>query len=64
VAGLTWTDLRAIRTESPFVFAKLSDQIRHVHSTEGRKSAARMVKEFDIYNAGRWFYEQVKKMGQ
>jgi hypothetical protein len=56
-----YDELLAIRTASPFVFAKLNDQIRNFHSTEGRKSAARMVKEFDIYNAGRWFYEQVKK---
>jgi hypothetical protein len=39
----------------------LNDQIRHFHSTEGRKSAARMVKDFDIYNAGRWFYERVRE---
>ena len=43
------------------MFAKLNDQIRHFHSTEGQKSVARMVKEFSVYNAGRWFYEQVKK---
>lgn len=35
------------------------DQIRDFHATEGKKSAARMVKEFDVYNAGRWFYERV-----
>ena len=37
------------------------DQIREFHATEGRKSAAKMVREFSVYNAGRWFYEQVKK---
>jgi integrase len=56
-----YDELLSIRTTSPFVFARLGDQIRHFHSTEGRKSAARMVKEFTVYNAGRWFYEQVKK---
>jgi hypothetical protein len=56
-----YDELLAIRTASPFVFAILNDQIRNFHATEGRKSAARMVKEFDTYNAGRWFYEQVKK---
>lgn len=50
----------AFRTDSPFVFAKLNDQIREFHLAEGRKSAAGMVKEFDIYNAGRWFYERVR----
>ena len=52
-------ELLAIKTDSPFVFAKLNDQIREFHRTEGRKSAARLVKEFDVYNAGRWFYERV-----
>ncbi len=56
-----YKELLAIKTDSPFVFAKLNDQIRDFHGTEGRKSAARLVKEFDVYNAGRWFYEQVKK---
>jgi integrase len=92
VAGLKWSDLRAVeeechfdtvgkrgkewwfripksvheellrfKTESPYVFAKLVDQIREFHLTEGRESAAKMVKEFTVYNAGRWFYDQVKK---
>jgi integrase len=52
-------ELLAIKTDSPFVFAKLNDQIREFHRTEGRKSAARLVKEFHVYNAGRWFYERV-----
>ncbi len=56
-----YEELLSLRTESPFVFGKLNDQIRHFHSTEGRKSAARMVKDFDIYNAGRWFYERVRE---
>jgi integrase len=55
------SELLAIRTESPFVFAKLNEQIRDFHQTEGRKSAARLVKEFDVYNAGRWFYERVRE---
>jgi integrase len=54
-------ELVAIRTDSPFVFAKLNDQIRDFHRTEGRKSAVRLVKEFDVYNAGRWFYERVRE---
>ena len=37
------------------------DQIRDFHVAEGRKSAAKMVKEFSVYNAGRWVYDQVKK---
>jgi hypothetical protein len=54
-------ELLGFKTESPYVFAKLMDQIREFHATEGRKSAAKMVREFTVYNAGRWFYEQVKK---
>ena len=54
-------ELLALRTDSPFVFARLMDQIREFHATEGRKSAARMVKDFDVYNAGRWFYERVRE---
>lgn len=56
-----YDELLTIKTDSPFVFAKLNDQLRKFHLTEGRKSAATMVKDFDVYNAGRWFYEQVKK---
>jgi hypothetical protein len=41
--------------------AALMDQIREFHATDGRKAAVKMVKEFSVYNAGRWFYEQVKK---
>ena len=52
-------ELLAIRTDSPFVFGKLNDQVREFHRTEGRKSTERMVKEFGVYNAGRWFYERV-----
>ena len=54
-----YEELLTFRTESPFVFGKLNDQIKEFHRTEGRKSAERMVKEFDVYNAGRWFYERV-----
>lgn len=56
-----YDELLSFRTDNPFVFAKLNDQIREFHLTEGRKSAARMVKEFDVYNAGRWFYERVRE---
>ena len=56
-----YEELLTFKTESPYVFAKLMDQIREFHATEGRKSAAKMVREFSVYNAGRWFYEQVKK---
>jgi integrase len=55
-----YDELEAFRTDSPFVFAKLNDQIREFHETHGRKSAARMVKDFTVYNAGKWFYEKVK----
>jgi len=60
IPGTVYGELLAIKTDSPFVFAKLNDQIRNFHLTEGRKSAARRVKEFGVYNAGRWFYERVK----
>ena len=56
-----YEDLLKFKTESPYVFAKLVDQIRDFHVAEGRKSAAKMVKEFSVYNAGRWVYDQVKK---
>ena len=59
-----YDELVAIRTASPFVFARLNDEVREFHATEGRKSVAKMVREFSVYNAGRWFYEQVKKVGQ
>ena len=55
-----YDELLSFRTDSPFIFAKLNDQIREFHLAEGRKSAAGMVKEFDVYNAGRWFYERVR----
>lgn len=50
--------LLSFRKPSPFVFAKLNGQIREFHLTKGRKSAARKAKEFDVYNAGTWFYER------
>jgi integrase len=56
-----YEELLTFKTESPYVFAKLMDQIREFHATEGRKSAAKMVGDFSVYNVGRWFYEQVKK---
>ena len=59
IPRVIYDELLTFRTESPFVFGKLNDQIREFHCTEGRKSAARMVKEFDVYNAGRWFYDRV-----
>ena len=56
-----YEELLGFKTESQYVFAKLMDQLRDVHEKEGRKAAAKMVKEFSVYKAGRWFYEQVKK---
>ena len=56
-----YDELLALRTDSPFVFGKLNDQIREFHRSEGRTTAAKMVRDFDVYNTGRWFYEAVKK---
>lgn len=53
-------ELVKIKTDSPYVFAALSDQLRAHHKTRGNSKAARNVMAFSPENAGRWFYERIK----
>ena len=55
-----YEEMLAIKTESPYVFAVLSEQLRSYHKTKGKLGTARQIKDFSPYNGGRWFYEQLK----
>ena len=55
-----YEEMLVIKTESPYVFAVLSEQLRSYHKTKGKLGTARQIKDFSPYNGGRWFYEQLK----
>ena len=59
-APLTLHDeLMALRTPSPFVFAKWSEQLRDHHMAQGRDDIAGKIRSYSPENAGRWFYERM-----
>jgi hypothetical protein len=54
-------ELEANKTESSYVFGGLPQQISNFHSTASRPWMAKWIRpEYDVYNAGRWFYERIK----
>ncbi len=55
-----YEELVKIKTDSPYVFAALSEQLRTHHKTKGNLNAARQVMDYSPANSGRWFYERVK----
>ena len=55
-----YEEMLAIKTESPYVFAALSEQLRTHHRAKGKLGTARQIKDFSPGNGGRWFYEQIK----
>lgn len=52
-------DMEAYRTESPFVFAAYTDQIRQVHG-DNPGCLKKICQEFNPRNFGRWIYEPMK----
>jgi hypothetical protein len=52
-------ELLALRTDSEFVFAAYTDQIREVHA-ENHGCLTKIKDEIAPENFGRWFYERVK----
>src|ERR1700733_885165 len=54
-------ELEANKTESSYVFGGLPQQLRSFHIRTERPWMAKWVRsDFEVYNAGRWFYERVK----
>lgn len=61
VPGTLFQDLLTIRTESPYVFAAYSEQLRQFYERTGQPENARMVKaEFGPENVANWFYKRIK----
>lgn len=55
-----YEELLAIRTDSPFVFAAFSDQLRQHHESKERPHLANKVRaDFDPENLGNWFYRKI-----
>lgn len=55
-----YRDLRALQTDSPFVFGGYCEQLRSFHLKNGNAAAARQVRlEFSPENLGDWMYRQV-----
>jgi len=55
-----YLELEGFRTDSPFVFAAFSDQLRSFHASSSQPWQASQVRaQFDPENLGEWFYRQV-----
>src|SRR5262249_28382811 len=53
----------ALRTDSPFVFAGYTEQLRRAHA-RNRGCLKKIREEFTARNFGRWVYERVKEWSQ
>jgi hypothetical protein len=61
VPTTVFRELEANKTENSYVFGGLPQQLRSFHVRADRPWMAKWVRsDFDVYNAGRWFYERVK----
>jgi len=58
-----YRELQALRTDSPFVFAAYTEQIRRFHA--GNAGCLRKIRDdFRAENFGRWVYERVKEWAE
>ena len=57
---LSFQEILAHRTDSEFVFAAYTDQLREVHA-DNHGCLTKIKDEFTPENFGRWFYERVKE---
>src|SRR5262245_25208631 len=58
-----YRELLALRTDSPFVFAGYTEQLRRAHA-RNRGCLKKIREEFTARNFGRWAYERVKEWSQ